>query len=121
MNQFSMDAPSYFVGLDLGQASDFSAVTVFEQTQRFPKNVVPDPEVTPKVNHYALRYLKRWQLGTSYPVIVEEVVKLCERPPLPGCSTSPIPASPTPPAPVNSPHTPSAPLPDPLQPRLHRI
>src|SRR6516165_8274098 len=74
----------YFIGLDLGQAQDYSALTVIERVERYPAGVVPDPETTPRIAHYAVRHLKRWPLGTSYPEIVRDVVALCERPPLPG-------------------------------------
>lgn len=36
---------------------------------------------------YGMRYLQRWQLGTSYPDIVEDVAKFLARPPLLGNRT----------------------------------
>lgn len=36
---------------------------------------------------YAVRYLQRWQLGTPYPVVVEDVEKFLARPPLLGSRT----------------------------------
>ena len=49
----------FLVGLDLGQASDPSAVAVLEQTW------LPDPFAPKeKVNHYACRHLERIKLGT---------------------------------------------------------
>jgi hypothetical protein len=61
--------PQYFAGLDLGQAQDFSALAVLERVKR-PDPARPDREV----NHYAVRELRRWPLGTSYTVICADVV-----------------------------------------------
>jgi hypothetical protein len=60
----------YILGLDLGQAADFSALAILEQTKQV------------KANRYGCRGLKRWPLGTSYPAIVAEVAKLVEKLPL---------------------------------------
>jgi hypothetical protein len=80
---------TYFVGLDPGQAQDYSALTVVERSERlgpvcFGRPLPADPEVMPRVGHYAVRHLKRWYLGTSYPQIVNEVAALLARPPLVG-------------------------------------
>lgn len=75
------ESPSYLFGLDLGQQSDFTAGAVLERTQ------VPDPErPDKKANHYTVRWLRRWPLGTSYVEIVAAVVKVLKTPPLVGCS-----------------------------------
>jgi phage FluMu gp28-like protein len=57
---------SYHVGLDLGQAADYTAIAVVEWT--------PDA--------LKVRHLQRFQLGTVYPAIVDEVEGLMSR--LPG-------------------------------------
>src|SRR5262245_55333011 len=75
---------SYLVGLDLGQLRDFSALSVLERTERYPAGTL-FPEVTKREVHYAVRYIKRWPLSTSYPAIVEDIKGLIARPPLPGC------------------------------------
>src|SRR5262245_7544344 len=69
--------PDYVLGLDLGQAQDYSALAVLERQRR------PDPR-DPKAteNHYAVRHLKRWTLGTRYTAIVVEVAGLVKTPPL---------------------------------------
>ena len=51
---------SFFVGLDLGQAADYTALTVVEKNGE----------------EYHLRHLERFQLGTPYTVIVERVKTL---------------------------------------------
>jgi threonine dehydrogenase-like Zn-dependent dehydrogenase len=48
-----------FVGLDLGQASDFTAIAVLESDDSDPRT-------------YQLRHLDRWR-GVPYPAIVEKV------------------------------------------------
>lgn len=75
--------PTYFVGLDLGQASDFTALVVLERPvveQRKGKGV---PSAKPV---YSLRHLHRFPLGTPYTEIVSDVVTMVGKPPLEGCS-----------------------------------
>lgn len=72
--------PRWFVGLDLGQANDFSALAAVENTE-----VVEPGEGYGKFvrsERYACRLLKRWPLGTSYPAIVADVVRMLNKPPL---------------------------------------
>src|SRR5262249_28450739 len=66
-------------------AQDYSALAVVEQAERWPAGTL-FPEVTPKVCHYGVRYLRRWPLGTPYPQIVKDVAALLARPPLPGAT-----------------------------------
>lgn len=54
---------SYHVGLDLGQAADYTAIAVVEWT--------PDA--------LKVRHLQRFALGTVYPAIVDEVAGLVHR------------------------------------------
>jgi|LGVE01.1.fsa_nt_gb hypothetical protein len=61
----------YFIGLDLGQAQDYTALCVLEQ-----HDVLDDQKL------YHLRHLERFPLGTSYPQIVSSVSDLMQRPPL---------------------------------------
>jgi hypothetical protein len=65
------------LGLDLGQQQDHSAVAVLERTWALDPG---DPKVLTR--SYALRHLKRWQLGTSYTTIVAELAELAGKPPL---------------------------------------
>jgi hypothetical protein len=65
----------YFVGLDLGQASDFTALAVLER---------PAHTATARRTVYALRHLRRFPLGTPYAEVVDEVRGLLCTPPLPG-------------------------------------
>lgn len=52
----------FYAGLDLGQAADYTALTVVEV-----------PEGSPVAFH--VRHLERYALGTSYPAIVEDVAR----------------------------------------------
>jgi hypothetical protein len=65
--------PLYIVGLDLGQAADFTALAVLERPADQHSNVV-----------YALRHLRRFTLGTPYTEIVPAVSQLVAAPPLAG-------------------------------------
>ena len=90
----------YFVGLDLGQTSDFTALAILERTQTdVPSDsdgqtfsvrqtwsgfvTVPVRKAARKrVRTYAVRHLERFPLGTSYPDICTRVVELFAEPPL---------------------------------------
>jgi hypothetical protein len=92
-----MSGPGYFLGLDLGQASDYTALAIAERQQRGTgqyesdgHSVVVGPDgVRPLLRettlpHYDIRHLERAALGTSYPHIVERVRDLVSHPPLRG-------------------------------------
>jgi hypothetical protein len=66
------------VGLDLGQATDPSALVILERT--LP--AAPAPPLA----HYACRWLQRWPLGTSYVAIAHDAADLLAKPPLAGCT-----------------------------------
>jgi hypothetical protein len=61
--------PRFFVGLDLGQASDYSAMTVLRREMEGDKP------------HCSVPDLKRWPLHTAYPAIVDEVAGRIARSP----------------------------------------
>jgi len=61
---------SFYVGLDLGQREDFSALSVLEQI------------IDGKYVRYECRHLERFALGTPYPHIVRAVGDLMARSPL---------------------------------------
>jgi hypothetical protein len=60
----------FIIGLDLGQAQDFTALCVVEL------------KGDPKMKYYHVRHLERFQLGTRYPTIVERVRELTLSPKL---------------------------------------
>lgn len=69
----------YFVGLDLGQARDYTAVAVLQRDRW--------PPATPALPAYTLGHLERYQLGTGYPQVVRSVGALLGRSPLRGGPT----------------------------------
>src|SRR5262245_59008913 len=66
----------YVVGLDLGQAHDFTALAVLQRPRFDPKSTEPPI--------YMLRHLERYQLGTPYTTIVPAVSLLLRTPPVRG-------------------------------------
>src|SRR5262249_6510160 len=70
------------LGLDLGQAQDFSALVCLLRTpgrgrmksSRFLRR------------HFEVRGVKRWPLRTPYSFIAQEVAALVKEPPLAGCT-----------------------------------
>ncbi len=70
---------TYILGLDLGQAQDYTALCVVERTE------TPDPaDAARKVRRYGVRHLERWPLGTDYTDIVDDLKAFAARKPLPG-------------------------------------
>lgn len=71
-----MSTTPYLLGLDLGQAQDFTALAII---QRFPES---EPAM------YAVRHLRRWRLRTPYTEIVSDVGGLLHQPPLQGATAA---------------------------------
>jgi hypothetical protein len=61
----------HFVGLDLGQVKDFTALAVLER----PVACIEDVR-SRRRPAYAVRHLQRFPLGTPYPVVVQAVREL---------------------------------------------
>ena len=75
--------PRHFIGLDLGQTSDFTALAVLEKSPLFdPKGYLARDQNAINLNMYDCIYLHRYPLGTPYPTIVAETVSLVRRPEL---------------------------------------
>jgi hypothetical protein len=84
-----VDEITYFAGLDLGQANDYTALTILERTRSAvrPARTFQDASVPPKkLCTYAVRHLERFPLGTSYPTICRRLVDLFAQPPLSGAT-----------------------------------
>lgn len=77
--------PQIFVGLDLGQVHDPTAIAILERTdvvlERSPVTFAYNTET-----RHAIRYLERVALGTPYPDVVEHVRDLVRRPELNGAT-----------------------------------
>jgi hypothetical protein len=66
---------SYFVGVDLGQRQDFTAIAVVERTE-LTGEWDAAMWAYRKETMLRLRYLQRVPLGTPYPEVVERVVAI---------------------------------------------
>ncbi len=66
----------FYVGLDLGQASDYTALSVVQSS------VVETDEAGATEKQLHLRHLERYQLRTPYPEIADKVAALMRRPEL---------------------------------------
>jgi len=69
----------FFVGLDLGQAQDFTALAVLERPW-----VRWNDAPARRRPVYALRHLERFPPGTHYAEVAQGLIKLLRTPPLPG-------------------------------------
>jgi hypothetical protein len=72
MRDQRLTAPVWYIGLDLGQAADYTALAVLRAQRKTPQ-AKPD---------YEVGYLDRFPIGTPYPRIVSDVVDLTRRPEL---------------------------------------
>jgi hypothetical protein len=64
--------PEYFLGLDLGQAQDYTALVVLEAGYR-----------EDGTRAYNARHIHRWKLGTRYTQVATDLDALLRRPPNP--------------------------------------
>lgn len=79
-----MNEGSYMVGLDLGQATDYSALAVVERVLVLPAGISEThyerrrgTAVEPRLRtELRVRHLQRWDLGTPYPSVVADVAAL---------------------------------------------
>ncbi len=70
-----------FWGLDLGQSKDFSALAIIEAVRLVTTTKKASVEVNcentkDELTHLNCIHLQRWQLRTSYPQIVSDVVRM---------------------------------------------
>jgi hypothetical protein len=67
----------FFIGLDLGQAQDPTAVAILE---RIPVKLPPGTHPSRDVYRYQCEHIERLPLGTRYPDIVDFTAKLLQWP-----------------------------------------
>ena len=72
-NQPRPRLPRFFVGWDVGQSQDYSAVAVLKKTD---------------AGNYVVNHLERLRLGMDYPSQIEHVFNLVNRKPLAGADTT---------------------------------
>ncbi len=73
----------FFLGLDLGQAQDYTAFAIAEKVMP-PKPEIGEPVDPDRLPTYHVRELGRFDLGTAYPTMVAYVAGLARRAPLAG-------------------------------------
>ena len=78
------EAVSYFVGLDLGQSRDHSALAVVERADLILDEIDQVTYERLKERRYRVRFLERVALGTPYPNVVERVRAVVRAKPLVG-------------------------------------
>jgi hypothetical protein len=80
----------YFVGLDLGQRQDFTAVAVVQRTVGYAREFDHAKWMEncyPARTTYSAPYLERMPLGMAYPDVVERVRTIVRHPQLMGAAT----------------------------------
>lgn len=70
----------FYIGLDLGQKCDFTAIAVLERRDPPKPHFLAPWTVQP--TYFDLRHLERLPLGTPYPRVIEKVAKLTNHPTL---------------------------------------
>ena len=74
----SCDGQMFYIGLDLGQRRDHSAIVVVEREE------LMRAFLTPKYEALHVRHVERVPLGTPYPRVVEKVRQMTRHPELAG-------------------------------------
>jgi len=81
-----LDRPYYFIGIDLGQSQDYTAISVVERADIITG---PRSHMTyewPRDRVLTVRHLERFPLGTPYPDIIQAICRLARNPILAGSS-----------------------------------
>jgi hypothetical protein len=86
-----MSNTQFFVGLDLGQAKDYTAISVIERLQPArhpaPEGISHGPQIDPAEKvRFECRHLERVPLGTLYPAIVDKMGTMMDAPQIKGKS-----------------------------------
>src|ERR1700736_4049590 len=87
MGQCLAETVWYFVGLDLGQSRDHSALAVVERADLVLDEIDHVTYARLKERRYRVRFLERVALGTPYPNVVERVREVVRAKPLVGQCT----------------------------------
>lgn len=80
---------NFTLGLDLGQARDFSAAVIVERCVRWEGPLAEEvfaDEAGRLADVWLVRHIQRWELGTPYPAVVDQVGRLLEQPVLRRCT-----------------------------------
>jgi hypothetical protein len=87
LKQVLAEAVWYFVGLDLGQSRDHSALAVVERADLVLDEIDHVTYARLKERRYRVPFLERVALGTPYPNVVERVREVVRAKPLVGRCT----------------------------------
>jgi hypothetical protein len=82
-----LESSRFFVGLDLGQSRDHSALAVVERDEILVGEMDYATYERPRVRRYRMRYVERLALGTPYQTVVERVRQVVRQRPLMGWCT----------------------------------
>lgn len=74
-----MHMSEMFLGLDLGSVSDPTALVVLERTPLSDGSAITKSHRGPRLFNYQCIHIERYQLGTSYTQIVEQVADLLQQ------------------------------------------
>src|SRR5437867_2440870 len=85
--RITSEVATYFVGLDLGQRRDHSALAVVERAEHLFDQRDWVTYEWRRGRRFRVRFLQRVRLGTPYPDVVDRVRELLRRPALPGRCT----------------------------------
>src|SRR5437660_12011819 len=83
----------YFVGLDLGQSRNYSALAVVERAEIFLDEMDWVTYERRRRRQYRVTFLERVRLGTPYPDVVDRVREVMRAPALAGRCTRAVDAS----------------------------
>jgi hypothetical protein len=72
----------FFVGLDLGQSQDHSALAVVERDEIQSGEMDYATYERPRVRRFRMQFVERLALGTAYPTVVERVRQVVRQRPL---------------------------------------
>src|SRR2546428_8969474 len=81
------ELPRYFVGLDLGQSRNYSALAVVERAEIFLDEMDWMTYERRRKRRYRVTFLERARLGTPYPDVVKRVREVMRAPALAGRGT----------------------------------
>lgn len=70
---------NFTIGIDLGMIADYSALAVTERLVAAKEVPFNDGKDIQEDSHYHVRHIKRWDLGTPYPVIIRETGELIRK------------------------------------------
>lgn len=72
---------NFTIGIDLGKIQDYSALSITERLVAAREIPFSDGKDIVEDDHYHVRHLHRWELGTDYPQIIREVGAMMRKQP----------------------------------------